>query len=798
MHLQIVRLQYHPTGAFDSYTTDKVTVTDFPTLIKRGADIISKIPEAERSNLFYTVAVHSGTQESLRPIRKAASFLYQTVLAWDIDSLHPDDQERWPEYQEVLAGIIKCEPKDVTVISTGNGLHLIVQLKQYIRNTDYFKDNKPHYNGICERIDTALRLENLSGSVDRVIFEPARILRLPGSFNAKPDRPVLPCVLRHYSDTQLVLNLQELSGLGDLSRLNIPIKEVKTQYPRPDFKTIAEECDFVRWAIDKPEEIHEPDAFDVFGLLSVMPPEAKIVIGEDTKTPRETALHIFENASGSRSLAREVFDKKYDNASRYGVRKCETINNRWGKCQGCKHFGKISCPLAIKSSEHISSEANGFWIISQKGTRKPHYMDLIRVYNRDKTAVVRTNGELFVFTGKQWENVPEGMLKHWVQKTMDPPEMLVDSHRVEFVKTVQAEKQISPAEETALFDTSIKGKINTATGILDVRTGELIPHQAQYGFLSMLPHEYIPGRFSEKFFDWLEIVTLQRADLIEAILDTMAYCLWPDYTDHVFTILTGTGKNGKSTLMHILKAIVGKQNVAAISMNQLTGNRFAMADLDGKMINMSEESSGKELSFEQINQLKNLSSGGDIYIEKKGIQGYTTQAKAKLIFSVNRMPRFMEQDEALKRRLLVIPFDFKIERPDQTVEDELIAEAPAILSMLIDRIQMKLKEEGTMRVSRGGIVGAQELRKAVLAGSSVFAFVEDCLDIVPEDSSKYVPVDELYASYLSWCAKSGISKPYNKISFGRTLTEFFVPWPSHTIKIGGKTKRILSHVSMKE
>jgi P4 family phage/plasmid primase-like protien len=248
----------------------------------------------------------------------------------------------------------------------------------------------------------------------------------------------------------------------------------------------------------------------------------------------------------------------------------------------------------------------------------------------------------------------------------------------------------------------------------------------------------------------------------------MAYCLWPEYSDHVFAVMVGEGANGKSTIMRIIQEIVGRSNYSAVSLQQLASNKFMSAQLEGKLVNIAGEASGKELSYEQLNIIKALSAGDEITIERKNQQPYQAVNTAKLFFSANKVPQFAEKDRAITRRLLVLPFDMQIRNPDSNIEKRLIAEVPAILAMLVRHIQVKVAKEGKFIVQRGSrdIMAAQ--KKVLMEGNTVQSWLNENI-VTTNNMADFEYSQNLYAHYTQWCESNGYNSVQHHKAFGMSL-----------------------------
>lgn len=787
----------HPHGFPEGLTAD-----NFPILLEQTEKLNQTLGPENRKNIYFTLAHHNGLKQS-KPSRNTGSFHYQTVLGWDLDHCTTN---RAFEYLAAVASVLGVSPSHLVLICSGNGLQIYANLKTPIRSVKYFKEMKPAYNEICRKIDAEVKSRGLSCKTDPVVFDPARVMRLPGTVNSKPGQQDKECLLLQRNYVPLEMDLMVISGLDRLTVENISPEQIRRTYPKPDFEEVVKECRFVIWAMTHPEEVHEPHLFDLISLLATMPPGAKITYEGKDRAAIEVAEWIFTHASASRSLARGVFQDKWDSASRYGARKCTTIAQNWGDgCLSCPHRGKLPTPLALKSSEHIGSEEMGFWVMGNKGQySEPNYSDVVKVYTSETSPVVRSSGFFFTFNGQTYAEEMDLRVESWLEKKMIPPDPVRDRHCKEFVKKAKRAVVLSKTSEEELFERSLVGKLNCQNGVLDIIQGILLPHSPQYGFQSMLPYDYLPDESSEFFLDWLGTVMGHQTELMEAVLDVMAYILWPTYDDHIFTFLIGEGANGKSTLIHIMEAMIGKGAYSTISIQQLGSNRFAAANLDGKMANFSEESSGYRMNLEDMNILLNLSAGGETQAEKKGEQGYTFKNRAKLIFSANKTPQFANKGDALTRRMLALPFEHKFTIPDSRVESRLIEEVPKIISLLVRRIQENLKNHGgRFVVSRGGQAAEVAQKKVLDAGDTAIEWAADFIESKSEYSEEQcVSISDAYAQYRKWCQENGYDRASSIRNFShalyRSVIDPTVERHKNIVKVNGKSARVFKRTVWKD
>ena len=129
-------------------------------------------------------------------------------------------------------------------------------------------------------------------------------------------------------------------------------------------------------------------------------------------------------------------------------------------------------------------------------------------------------------------------------------------------------------------------QINLRNGLLDVRTRTL--HEPSPGFLSpvQLGASYDPEAECPAFEAYLAATA---PDLREMLLELLGLLLVPDNSYQRAFMLLGEGGTGKSTFLNLLKALLGAPNVSTVALHELDEDRWARADLYGKLANTSPD-----------------------------------------------------------------------------------------------------------------------------------------------------------------------------------------------------------------
>lgn len=682
--------------------------------------IVSQIPEDQRWNIFYTVAHHNGAGSGDSPINRKDTFSHQEALVWDLDG---PDMSKQDEYIRVVTEALGYGQDAFTIVRSGNGLHFILFLPEdddCIDSVEYFRSYRRHYKALAEKVNSKIRAAGLPiitssaqgsrvrGGVDLSMFDPVQLLRLPGTENRKPNKPVSHASIFNLAVEPLPFDLSKASGLGDLEADNLDPRTLRREFPKVDAVEVVRSCKFLSWMVRHPEEIHEPQMFDAMSILAVMPGDAeqKAILLPD-REPAEVphygmylAQKLMQEASSSASLQMADFDQKWEQSTRYGCRKCDTIHQSgWEEhtsdpayaegCLGCDFYGLISVPVALKRSDFVASSGTGFWMKSEsrgKLIEIPNYDDLCIEFGKQHYFVQEENSQMLRFNGKYYSPYSEHAVKAWVESVMFNPKPK-EVHRKEALNKILSNNVLPTDEIESIMGQGVCGKVNCNNGILDVMTGEMHPH-GKYPFQYVLPIDYNPRAMCPYFDAWLREITCKDEEVERLLLEVMAYCLWPVMSDHVFVVLAGSGANGKSTFAKFLSAVLGKNNVSAVGLQQLTENKFAPAMLRGKLANIAGEIGNGTVRGSAMARLKELSSDDPLVMEEKFRGAISRPNTAKLIFATNETPRFDEGTEAIARRMILVPFKFDILQKhggiDMTLEDYILEnELPGILNKMV-------------------------------------------------------------------------------------------------------------------
>lgn len=286
--------------------------------------------------------------------------------------------------------------------------------------------------------------------------------------------------------------------------------------------------------------------------------------------------------------------------------------------------------------------------------------------------------------------------------------------------------------------------LNTPAGALDLKTGTLLGHTPEQYLTKQATVSPLPG--CPQWLKFIDEITGGNEELAAYLQRLAGYCMTGITTEHALVFCYGTGGNGKSVFLNTISRVLGDYAaVAPMTTFTETKNEQHPTDLAGlrgaRLVIATETEAGKGWNEARIKQL----SGGDP-ISARLLRGdfFTFIPTFKLVIAGNHRPRVQNADEAMRRRLHIVPFTVTIppERRDPKLAEKLEAEGPGILAWMV---------AGCLEWREGGLNPPPQVRAATtdyFDRQDVFAaWLEEHCEI---GSDKWALPKELYASWKQY------------------------------------------------
>ena len=294
--------------------------------------------------------------------------------------------------------------------------------------------------------------------------------------------------------------------------------------------------------------------------------------------------------------------------------------------------------------------------------------------------------------------------------------------------------------------------MNFRNGMLNWRSGDLLDHDPSYGSTVQLGTIWDAEQECPRFDAFLDDV--MHADYVALAWEMIGYLMLSGNPRHVAFLFYGSGGNGKSTLMDTVGMLLGKQNIASESLDDLNGNRFRTASLFGKIANLAGDIDATYQ--ENTATFKRITGEDEITAEHKNMPPFRFQSWAVPVFSANKFPGSSDVTEGYLRRWIVLHFHKRIPANKMIDRDKLMeifeAELPGIAAKAVRALQT-LDARGHFDPQGEATKGKEEFAMAI---DQVRQWLVD--GDVTGGPGVETELRRLYASYVLWAERSNQRK----------------------------------------
>lgn len=345
------------------------------------------------------------------------------------------------------------------------------------------------------------------------------------------------------------------------------------------------------------------------------------------------------------------------------------------------------------------------------------------------------------------------------------------SHRRQYsvMQALQAEEKMQC--KVSDFD-AMPHLLNVQNGILNLDTGDLLAHSPEMLCSRICSVEWKGEQEAPVFDRFLWEICCGDKDLLSYKLRQWGYLLSGHTSEKTFFFHIGNGNNGKSVEADVLLKILGSYG-RTVSVEMFLEQRhssdsamYEIAYLPGIRLAVASETDENRKWSEAV--LKKMTGGSDELVARHIRQApFTFKPVFKPLIHGNQRPKITTGDEALWRRLHMVPYNFTATTPDIYLEQKLLLEAPGILY----RAWQGYREwKATGLVAPEVVVEAREEYRSETFGD-VEEFIDERCEVGPEFEEK---ATVLYETYKDFCSDRH-AKIKTHTAFGAWLTKMGFP-----------------------
>lgn len=298
--------------------------------------------------------------------------------------------------------------------------------------------------------------------------------------------------------------------------------------------------------------------------------------------------------------------------------------------------------------------------------------------------------------------------------------------------------------------------LTVRNGVVDLRTGELRPHDPMLGLTKILDVDYDETAEAPRWELFMKEIFPNHGELVDFMQRLIGYGVTGHVSEHAMAIFYGRGRNGKSvflnTLDYVFSAVSSTADWTTFERQKgaAGGTRSDLVRLRGaRLVHVSEGNAG---SLIDEAKLKQVVAGDPLTVRGLYQSEITFDPSFLLMMATNAKPDFQGADDGLWERVKLIPFEayFGPDQRDPGLTDKLRSEAQGILAWAV-RGAMEWYQKGLQEPD----VVKQATREYRDTSDSLFGFLgEESVFVV--DSDGRVESSKLYEKYKQWADHEGL------------------------------------------
>lgn len=471
------------------------------------------------------------------------------------------------------------------------------------------------------------------------------------------------------------------------------------------------------------------------------------------------------------------------------------LTDKWDSKRGNTTWGQLELDKAVNNQNEVYKKLNyeikfaeteakkikkgSWWIYPDNDrNRKPAFAHTIMAaYVMQEHHIVRypdADGEIYIYNPKNgiYEMDKTGRrLRHIIRG-------------LEFLK----DNSVKEVRNYIIDVCNVKTEINndyvaTKNGLVHYKTKVFKEFTPDVFLTSKIPTSYNPNAYNEFVDNTLRKVSCEHDSTLLNIYEMFAQVLYPEILiDQIIYLLGTVADNGKSTILHMIKATFDSGGqISSVSPQRLANNNFAGSSIYGKMANVVDDLPNMEI--EDTGNIKSAVTGGYLEIEQKGKDSRSVRMQTPFIIASNHYPKFKESGDQINKRLHIIPFEYSFKNDDDrlTVSEstEIIYSESAkeyILKLAIDTLADMLNRKGSY------ITPNERSDRSIEMFTENNNPLREYLEYRDANFFLNHTGVETYTNYKAWCNQNFIRNPIDKSDFITVIENHFnLEW-KHSVK----------------
>ena len=297
--------------------------------------------------------------------------------------------------------------------------------------------------------------------------------------------------------------------------------------------------------------------------------------------------------------------------------------------------------------------------------------------------------------------------------------------------------------------------LNVQNGVVNLRNGELIPHDPHLMMSKIAGSEYDPDsrKKPKRWLKFLFEVTKGDEDLARYLQKCVGYSLTGSVREQCAFFLYGMGNNGKSTFIETIADMLGDyaSNAQPDTIMLKRSESSAGSDIarlrSARLVTSEEPTEGVRLNEGLVKQ---LTGGGKITCRFLYGDEFEYSPEFKIWITTNHKPVVRGTDLGIWRRIRLIPFEVTIpkEKVDKQLKYKFREEMPQILRWAVEGCILYRKEG--LEPPKCVVESTAEYKQEM---DLMASFMDSCIAIDYTETG-VIPASELYSIYTEWAREN--------------------------------------------
>ena len=330
--------------------------------------------------------------------------------------------------------------------------------------------------------------------------------------------------------------------------------------------------------------------------------------------------------------------------------------------------------------------------------------------------------------------------------------------------------------------------------VYDIQAKEVRPALASDLVFKSLGTTHEPNALCPVWDKFLNTTMQGDQEMISYLQRLVGYFLTASTQEQEIYYFYGSGANGKSTFLDLVKALLGSYGVKLSSDTFMRGRNGAtsigkqssLANLEGARLAITDETNDTDVSFD-VQILKSISGDDEITARRLRHNPRTFKSTSKIVMYGNDKPHGNINDEGFWRRFRFIKFGYVVPKEDRVSDllAQLKGELPGILNWALRGLEDWHKDG--LQTPEKIIAESADYREEL---DTVSEFL---VKNVVEATGNIVPLLTLFDGYADWC-NNNMKAPETKQAFSKRLKRYF---EANKMVTPHKTKKMRGYKGVK-